>query len=295
MHKRSIMRMELENELREILANTELSNENLFVVFQPIIASQNEQILGFETLVRWQHPERGIIMPNEFIPLAEETGLIHSLGIWVLRQACKQVRIWQAKGLSSPSKPLSVSVNISGTQFSRPDLVDQIINIIQEFRISPASLNLEITERLLVDNNDLIIKSMEMLRNLGINLQIDDFGRGYSSFSCLPHIPVNTLKIDSLFIQRIGQNKNNAEIIRSIVGLAKSLGLSVIAEGVETDKQFQQLKQLDCQFVQGFYFSKAVRGEDTENLIIQNRKLNGSGKQKDRSMVLTESIDVRKI
>jgi len=272
MHKRSMMRMELENELREILASTESCQENLFVVFQPIVASHNKRILGFETLVRWSHPERGIILPNEFIPLAEETGLIHPLGIWVLRQACKQVRIWQARGLSSKSDPISVSVNISGKQFSRPDLVDQIENIIREFRISPSSLNLEITERLLVENNDSIMNSMERLRDLGISLQIDDFGRGYSSFSYLQHIPVNTLKIDSLFIQRIGQNKNNAEIIRSIVGLAKSLKISVIAEGVETGHQFQQLKQLECQFIQGHYISKAVRGEATEELIIQNRK-----------------------
>ena len=148
MHKHSIMRMELENELREILSSTELCNEHLFVVFQPIISSLNEKILGFETLIRWQHPIRGVIMPSEFIPLAEETGLIHPLGIWVLRQACRQVRIWQAKGLSTPANPLSISVNISGTQFSRPDFVDQIKNILKEFRISPASLNLEITERL---------------------------------------------------------------------------------------------------------------------------------------------------
>ena len=267
-----MMRMELENELREILASTESCQENLFVVFQPIVASHNKRSLGFETLVRWSHPERGIILPNEFIPLAEETGLIHSLGIWVLRQACKQVRIWQARGLSSKSDPISVSVNISGKQFSRPDLVDQIENIIREFRISPSLLNLEITERLLVENNDSIMRSMERLRDLGISLQIDDFGRGYSSFSYLQHIPVNTLKIDSIFIQRIGQNKNNAEIIRSILGLAKSLKISVIAEGVETGHQFQQLKQLDCQFIQGHYISKAVRGEATEELIIQNRK-----------------------
>jgi EAL domain-containing protein (putative c-di-GMP-specific phosphodiesterase class I) len=233
-------------------------------------------------------------MPGEFIPLAEETGLIHPLGIWILRQACRQVRIWQAKGLSTTANPLSISVNISGTQFSRPDLVDQIKNILQEFRISPDSLNLEITERLLVENNELIIESMGKLRNLGVNLQIDDFGRGYSSFSYLQHIPVNTLKIDSLFTQRIGKNRNNSEIIRSIVGLAKSLGLSVIAEGVETDQQFQQLKQLNCEYVQGFYFSKAVSADETEKLVIQNRNQNGSRLSKDRNMVFKETIDIGK-
>jgi diguanylate cyclase (GGDEF)-like protein/PAS domain S-box-containing protein len=295
MHKHSIMRMELENELREILSSTELCNDHLFVVYQPIISSQDEKILGFETLVRWQHPIRGVIMPGEFIPLAEETGLIHPLGVWVLRQACRQVRIWQAKGLSTPDDPLSISVNISGTQFSRPDLVDQIKNILQEFRISPDSLNLEITERLLVEHNELIIESMRKLRKLGVNLQIDDFGRGYSSFSYLQHIPVNTLKIDSLFTQRIGKNRNNSEIIRSIVNLAKSLGLTVIAEGVETEQQFQQLKQLDCEYVQGFFFSKAVSADETEKLVIQNRNQNGSGLPKDRDLVLKESIEYKKI
>ena len=284
MHMRSIMRMELENDLRELLDNKDTRQNNLYVVFQPIITSHNEQIIGFETLVRWKHPERGVIMPNEFIPLAEETGLIHSLGIWVLRQACKQVRIWQAKGLSKPGNPLSVSVNISGKQFSKPDLVDQIERIVREFRIAPETLNLEITERLLVEYDDSVLNSLGRLQSLGINLQIDDFGRGYSSFSYLQNIPVNTLKIDSLFIQRIGKNNKNSEIVRSIVGLAKSLGLSVIAEGVETGNQFQHLKRLNCPCVQGYYFSEAVRAEETEKMIIRNRHLNGFIKQNNKEL-----------
>ena len=274
MHKRTILRLELESELRDVLATEESCQKNLFVVFQPIVALNNNQILGFEALIRWAHSERGIILPNEFIPLAEETGLIHSLGLWVIKESCRQVRVWQDRfSGSNNNPPLSVSVNISGKQFSRPYLVDQIEEIIQECGITPNSLNLEITERLLIENNDTILKSLERLRNLGINLQIDDFGRGYSSFSYLQHIPVDTLKINSLFIQRIGQNKNNTEIIRSIVGLAKSLGLSVIAEGVETDGQFQELKNLDCHFVQGYFISKAIRGNEAEKLIFENRKL----------------------
>lgn len=274
MHKRSILRLELESELRDVLATEESCQKNLFIVFQPIVSLNNDQILGFEALIRWSHPERGIIYPNEFIPLAEEIGLIHALGLWVIKEACKQVRVWQDR-LSSleNDQPISVSVNISGKQFSRPDLVDQIEAIIQETGITPASLNLEITERLLIENNESIISSLDKLRNLGINLQIDDFGRGYSSYSYLQHFPIDTLKIDSLFIQRIGQNPNNSEIIRSIVGLAKSLGLSVIAEGVETDGQFQELKNLECHFVQGYYISEAIRGNEAEKLIIENRKL----------------------
>lgn len=274
MYKRSIMRMELESELRNVLTCEEACQENLFIVFQPIVALQNEQILGFEALIRWSHPERGIIYPNEFIPLAEETGLIHQLGLWVIKESCKQVRIWQDQLLNAVNnQPLSVSVNISGKQFSRPNLVDKIEEIVKDCGITPNSLNLEITERLLLENNDTIMKSLERLRDLGINLQIDDFGRGYSSFSYLQNIPVNTLKIDSLFIQRIGQNKNNTEIIRSIVGLAKSLGLSVIAEGVETDNQLQELKKLECHFVQGYYISEGIRGKEAEKLIVENRRL----------------------
>ena len=274
MHKRSILRLELENELREVLATDEIRQQHLFVVFQPIVSAQNKQILGFEALVRWLHPERGMIYPNEFIPLAEETGLIHTLGLWVLREACQQVKIWQTR-LPTPAndQPLSVSVNISGKQFSRPDLVDQIRVIIQECDISADSLNLEITERLLVENNPMILNSLQELRNMGVNLQIDDFGRGYSSFGYLQHFPINTLKIDSLFIQRIDQNRNNTEIIRSIVGLAKSLGLSVIAEGVETNNQFEQLKQLECQYIQGYYISEAVRGDEAEKMLLRNRNL----------------------
>jgi len=274
MYKRSILRLELENELREVLATDETRQQHLFVAFQPIVAAQDKQILGFEALVRWIHPERGMIYPNEFIPLAEETGLIHTLGLWVLREACQQVKIWQTRLPNLPSyKPLSVSVNISGKQFTQPNLVEQIKHIIQECNISPASLNLEITERLLVENNTMILASLQELRNMGVNLQIDDFGRGYSSFGYLQHFPVNTLKIDSLFIQRIDQNHNNTEIIRSIVGLAKSLGLSVIAEGVETDNQFERLKQLECHYIQGYYISEAVRGDEAEKLLLKNRNL----------------------
>ncbi len=277
MHKRSIMRMELESELRNVLACEDSCQENLYIVFQPIIALQNDQILGFEALIRWSHPERGIIYPNEFIPLAEETGLIHQLGLWVLKESCKQVRVWQERFFNRHhDQPLSVSVNISGKQFSQPNLVDQIEEIIHDCKISPASLNLEITERLLLENNDSIMNSLERLRGLGINLQIDDFGRGYSSFSYLQNMPIDTLKIDSLFIQRIGQNPNNTEIIRSIVGLAKSLGLSVIAEGVETDSQLQALKNLNCQFVQGHFISEAVRGDEAQNFILKKQNINGS-------------------
>jgi EAL domain-containing protein (putative c-di-GMP-specific phosphodiesterase class I) len=267
------MRMELENDLREVLSTEENRCKNLQVLFQPIVAIQDEKILGFEALIRWMHPEKGMIYPNEFIPMAEETGLIHPMGLWVLREACKQVRVWQDQFPNGrEGHPLSVNVNISGKQFSRPNFVEKIEEIIQESEISPASLNLEITERLLIENDYIIIQALERLRCIGVNLQIDDFGRGYSSFGYLQQLPVNTLKIDSLFVQKIELNGGNTEIIRSIVGLARSLGLAVIAEGVETDNQYQKLKQLECQFVQGFYISKAISGEEASDLISRNRQ-----------------------
>lgn len=272
MRKRAIARMELENDLRQVLANEESLRKELAVVFQPIVSIHNRQIVGFEALLRWEHPVRGSIKPNEFIPVAEETGLIHPLGLWVLREACKQVHIWQTRMVGEPdATPISVSVNISGKQFSRPDLVEQIEKIIQESNITPSSLSLEITESLLMESEEQFLEALEKIRRLGINLQVDDFGRGYSSFSYLQHLPVSSLKIDSLFIRRLGADGNNSEIVRSIVGLARSLGMSVIAEGVETDIQFQKLKKMDCPFVQGFFISKPVSGEKAGELIAQNR------------------------
>ena len=273
MRKRAVIRMELENDLRQVLANKESRCKELKIAFQPIVALHNGRILGFEALLRWFHPERGVIMPNEFIPMAEETGLIHSLGLWVLREACRQVCIWHAQHEDETGNyPISVSVNISGKQLSQPDLVEQIEKILQADEVPPSCLNLEITESLLVESEPHLIASLEQLRNLGINLQVDDFGRGYSSFSYLQHLPVSTIKIDSLFIHRMDVNGNNSEIVRSIVGLARSLGMTVIAEGVETDRQFQKLKSLECEFGQGFYISKPVSGAEAGNLILQNRQ-----------------------
>jgi diguanylate cyclase (GGDEF)-like protein/PAS domain S-box-containing protein len=272
MRKLAIERMELENDLRWTLASEERLQQELAVVFQPIVSIEDGRIVGFEALLRWLHPERGPIMPNEFIPIAEETGLIHPLGLWVLREACKQVRVWQSLVANSADVPqISVSVNISGKQFSRPDLVDQIYQIVQENGITPTSLSLEITESLLLDSEGPFLETLDKLRGLGIKLQVDDFGRGYSSFGYLQRLPVSLLKIDSLFIRRLGANGENCEIVRSIIGLARSLGMSVIAEGVETDIQFQKLRNLDCPCVQGFYISKPVSGEKARELLLWNQ------------------------
>ena len=271
MRKRAIIRMELENELRQVLECEERRKRELSVVFQPILSIQDNHITGFEALLRWNHPERGPIRPIEFIPVAEETDLIHFLGLWVLREACSQLRMWQDHVPPDLTHPLlSVNVNISGKQFSHPDLVENIKKILQETNVDPSCLSLEITESWLMEGKEPYQDTLDKIRRLGIKLQVDDFGRGYSSFRYLQSLPVTTLKIDQLFVQRLGVDSNNSEIVRSIVGLARSLGMSVVAEGVETEIQLRKLKELGCPLIQGFYISKPLNGMKAEQLLLKN-------------------------
>jgi diguanylate cyclase (GGDEF)-like protein len=274
MRKRAIIRMELENDLRQAIAKSEGSNNELDVVFQPIVALETGMIQGFEALLRWTHPERGPIKPVEFIPIAEETDLIHPLGLWVLNQACKQLQIWQnlIAGTSDPL-PLSINVNVSGKQFSRPDVVDHIERIIRENKITPSTLSLEITESSLIGYDELFHKVLGKIRDLGVNIHVDDFGRGYSSFGYLQRFPVNTLKIDALFTRWLGSNDNNTEIVRTILKLARSLGMSVVAEGVETNVQLQKLVDINCPFVQGYYLSKPLSRVAAGEMLSKNRRI----------------------
>ncbi|MFC1878881.1 putative bifunctional diguanylate cyclase/phosphodiesterase [Chloroflexota bacterium] len=273
MRNKAMARMGLENDLRLLLGNEERINDQFELLFQPIVRSINSQIAGFEALLRWHHPHRGLILPNEFIPIAEETGLIHQLGMWVLRRACQQVSEWQTWFPKDPDfTPVCINVNISGKQFLKGDLVEQIEQVLQEYSVPPDSINLEITEGWLMEHRQEFFDQLEGIRKLGINLQIDDFGRGYSSYSYLQYFPIDTLKIDSAFIQRLGAKGNNVEIVRSIVQMASSMGMSVVAEGVETEVQFEKLKKLGCPYVQGFYFSIPLNGEQAGELLVQNWK-----------------------
>lgn len=271
MRKRVIIRMELENELRHVLEDEERRKNELSVVFQPIVSLKDGHLDGFEALIRWTHPELGPIRPLEFIPIAEETDMIHFLGLWVLREACQQFSIWDAHTRGGPGHhKVSINVNISGKQFAHPDLVENIQKILQETGVDPSSLSLEITESWLVEGKAPFQNTLDRIRKLGIKLQVDDFGRGYSSFRYLESLPVTTLKIDQLFVQRLGENGNNSEIIRSIVGLARSLGMSVVAEGVESEIQLRKLKELGCPFIQGFYISKPLSSQKAEQFMIRN-------------------------
>jgi diguanylate cyclase (GGDEF)-like protein len=251
MHTHAVYVLQMENDLRRAI-----DREELRVYYQPIVSLENGQLAGFEALIRWQHPERGFINPADFIPLAEDTGLIVPLGLWILKRACQQLSKWQWQ--SPANRSLFMSVNLSGKQVAQPDLVNQIRHILEETHVEPKFLKLEITESAVMDNAEMAVQLLKRLKALGVQLSIDDFGTGYSSLSYLHRFPVNTLKIDRSFVGRIGEAAENIEIVRTIVSLADNMGMEVVAEGVETLSQLVQLRKLKCQYGQGYLFSRPV-------------------------------------
>ena len=252
--------LQMETALRLALERNELT-----VFYQSIVDLETFKISGFEALVRWRHPEKGLISPALFIPLAEETGLIVDIGEWVLRDACQQMERWQKIFPSDP--PLFVSVNLSSKQFTQPDLIERVTAIIEETKINPEGLKLEITESAVMDDVETATEMLKKLRALGIKLSIDDFGTGYSSLSYLHRFPIDTLKVDRSFIVNMSEDCENVEIVRTIVSLAQNLGMNVIAEGVETAEQLAALRKLGCEYGQGYLFSKPVDAKASENLI----------------------------
>lgn len=252
MHSSILDRIKLESELHAVLDHNEL-----MLVYQPIIDLNTHRLAGFEALVRWNHPTRGMVYPTEFISLAEETGLIVKIGEWILREACRELGHLQKRFPSQP--PLKMSINISSKQFAQENLADMVAAILKESGADPQSLALEITESMLMENIDVAVSSMKTLRSMGVHIHIDDFGTGYSSLSYLHSLPIDALKIDRSFINKLTAKGDNQEIILSIMSLAKSLNFDVIAEGVESHHQREQMKGLDCQFGQGFLFSKPMR------------------------------------
>jgi diguanylate cyclase (GGDEF)-like protein/PAS domain S-box-containing protein len=257
-HARELLR--LETDLRRTAERQEYC-----VHYQPIMSLESGVITGFEALVRWQHPERGFVYPEEFISVAEETGLIISLDRWVLREACRQARAWQQ--VSTANSSLTISVNLSAKQFSQPDLVKCVDEVLKETGLDPGSLRLEITESVLMSSADSVTAVLAQLRDLGIELHLDDFGTGYSSLSYLHRFPINVLKIDRSFISRICPGGENSEIARAIITMAHSLGMKVVAEGIETPWQLAELKTLECEFGQGNLFSKPVEASAAGKLL----------------------------
>lgn len=260
MRKQAITRLSMENDLHHALARGEF-----ILQYQPIVTLKGNKLSGFEALLRWEHPEKGYITPEEFIPIAEETGLIIDIGYWVLREACCQVRKWQEQ--FAGYQELFVNVNISQKQFTQPDFINLLRKVLKETALDPSSLNLEITENVLMENAESMIDILNKIRDLGVGLHVDDFGTGYSSLSYLQQFPIDTLKIDYSFINRIGTNGDRAEIVKTILVLARELGVDTIAEGIETENQMIQLRELDCHYGQGFYIGKPMHAHNVIGLL----------------------------
>jgi diguanylate cyclase (GGDEF)-like protein/PAS domain S-box-containing protein len=260
MHQSAVALLKVETELRR-----SVHRGDFLMNYQPIVSLDKGRIVGFEGLVRWQHPERGIVTPANFIAIAEETGLIVPLGWWVLRESCNQTRLWQEQFPSEP--PLWISVNMSGKLFMKSDMVNHLLGILEETGLEPRNLRLEVTENVIMDHADLAIRNLMELRALGIQLSIDDFGTGYSSLSYLQRFHYDQLKIDRSFISQLGSPGESRAIVETILNLASSLGIGVVAEGIETADQVDRLRQMQCPHGQGFWFSRPLAPPAAEELI----------------------------
>jgi diguanylate cyclase (GGDEF)-like protein len=270
MNASAMQRMKMETELRRALARNE------FVLhYQPKVDMDSSRIIGMEALLRWQSPERGLVAPGEFIPLLEETGLIVQVGEWVLREACRQAHEWLTAGYQN----IRIAVNLSIMQFRQPDFVSKILGILDEYGLHPAlkMIELELTESMLMDNVQGVLKSLHELHGAGIRFSIDDFGTGYSSLSYLKRLPINSLKIDQSFVRDLDDNDDEA-IVAAIIALGRSLGLRVIAEGVETEAQLGKLRDKGCHEIQGFLFSRPVSAKAMTELLKNGEKLAAGGR-----------------
>jgi len=259
MYDLAIRRLQLENELRQAIAH-----EDFVVYYEPIVGLKTMNIRGFEALVRWQHPTRGLVTAGEFIPICEETGMIIALGKWVLQSACRQVQLWKQQ---YPSLHLMMNVNLSGKQLISPHIIETIDEVLQETGIDTICLNLEITETILIENTEIAIKVFQALCDRHIQLSLDDFGTGFSSLSYLQRFPVNIIKIDRSFISKIHSGDRNIEIVKAIIALAHAMNIKVIAEGIEQREQITQLQAWDCDFGQGYFFARSLSAAAASNLL----------------------------
>ncbi len=248
-----------------------LDREELRVHYQPQLNLKTGRVIGAEALIRWQHPERGMVSPADFIPVAEETGLIVPIGEWVLRKACRQLAEWQRMGLPE----VRVGVNLSALQFQRQDLVKIVSDLLTETGIQPRLLDLEITESAIMEDVENVVKILNRISQLGVTLSIDDFGTGYSSLSQLRHFPFRTLKIDRSFVRYIEENMEDVAIVNAIIAMAHSLDQNVIVEGLETEEQLAIMRRLNCNEMQGYLFSAAVPAEELTEMLRDGRRLRG--------------------
>jgi EAL domain-containing protein (putative c-di-GMP-specific phosphodiesterase class I) len=254
-------RLEVENDLRRALERQELRN-----FYQPIISLDTGTIVAFEALLRWQHPTRGLLEPIDFIPVAEETGMIRELGWWALEEACHQIAIWRT--LHASSRDLTVNVNLSVKQFVDPHFGMKLETLLRDCNLPPGTLKLELTESSIMNDSTAAIALLARFKSLGVRLAIDDFGTGYSSLSYLHRFPLDTLKIDRSFTNAIRSGTEEESLIsRTIMPLAHHLGLDVVAEGVETVEQARVLKELRCRYAQGYLFSRPVNAEEAQKML----------------------------
>lgn len=260
MNARSLEHLVMESGLRSGLENGEFE-----VFYQPLVDAESQQVKGAEALLRWHHKEMGMIAPSDFIPLAEDTGLIIPIGEWVLRSACQQLKRWSALGLSE----FKLAVNISVRQFQTLGFIDVAKKIIEEEGVDPASLAFEITESMLMDDVIDSIKRLTAIREMGVTISLDDFGTGYSSLAYLKRFPINTLKIDRMFINDISSERNEGAIVAALISLAHSMDLNVVAEGVEQKCQLEYLRSEGCDTIQGYYFGQPVTADDFEQQFLQ--------------------------
>ncbi len=265
MYQKVCHRLQLETDLRKAILNHEF-----LLHYQPIVELASETIIGMEALLRWHHPQKGLIPPNQFIPIAEETGLIVKLGHWALETACQQLFSWQKQQLVDSS--FSVSVNVSANQFAQANYLEQVDEVLTKTQLNPQCLKLEMTETVIMQNHTLVADIIRNLQNRGIQLSMDDFGTGYSSLNYLHSFPLNHLKIDRSFVQRLDQGKGSLELVTAIVQIAKTMSMNLIAEGIETRMQLTQLKSLGCQMGQGYLFSKPLPAEDIARLLYTTLK-----------------------
>ncbi len=261
---RFLEHIRLENDLRNAIDRNELSMH-----YQPLVSLQDGGLLGFEALLRWQHSELGNIPPDKFIPIAEESGLIIPITVWILQETTNQLARWQK--ISPAHQDLIVSVNISGKHLGKDDLIDQVENALAISKITPSSLKLEVTESAAMENAELTISILNRLKKLGVQLSIDDFGTGYSSLSYLHRLPFDTLKIDRSFVYSVGESGENSEILQTIISLAKSLKKKVIAEGIETESQLALLQNLGCDYGQGYLLAKPLTKEKAELALYESK------------------------
>lgn len=273
MRERTLRLLQIETELRHAI-----EAEEMVLYYQPEVDLASNRVVGFEALVRWMHPERGMIPPAEFIPIAEETGLTLQLGEWGLSRACRQILDWSKdwNRTSGQDFDLRVSVNLSAKQFGQPGLAERITGILQATGVSGKNLSLEMTESSLMQDAEAALQTMQHLRSLGIGLHMDDFGTGYSSLNHLHRFPFDTLKIDRSFIMQMNEQKESHQIVHTIVHLARSLKMSVVAEGIENANQMEWLRSLGCQFGQGFYFARPMQADTISAMIAAHASGQGS-------------------